>query len=144
MREGPKAYAGMPITIAAHAKIVFPFPYPRALYIAGANSGKPKPAIERKNVVEASAIEQAMLLQSRSNELTKYGGVYLPDAAYNVKESMTYIWIPWKLRIMPPPTMAMPMSGTIQWTFGRAPQPVMNNPIGSRMVPGNRQAVSPA
>ena len=48
-------YAGHPTTIAKIAKTVSPFPYPRALYIAGANSGKPNPASERKHETAASA-----------------------------------------------------------------------------------------
>ena len=43
----------MPIAIAA--RTVFPFPYPRASYICPANSGNPKPAIERRQVVAAMA-----------------------------------------------------------------------------------------
>ena len=67
-RLNPTTYAGQPTKIATNASKVSPHPTPRAAYIAGANSGKPKPAMERKNVVEASAIEQAMLPQSCSNE----------------------------------------------------------------------------
>ena len=48
-------YAGIPIAAANAAKIVLPFPYPNALYIAGANNGNPKPARERKHDTAASA-----------------------------------------------------------------------------------------
>lgn len=41
--------------MAKHARIVSPLPYPSALYIAGAKSGKQKPAIKRKNARAASA-----------------------------------------------------------------------------------------
>ena len=33
------------------------------------------------------------------------------------------------------------MSGAIQWTLERAVQPVMNNPIGKAMTPGNMEAI---
>lgn len=50
-----KTYAGHPMTNAATAKIVSPFPNPSALYIAGANKGNPKPAIDRKKEAAARA-----------------------------------------------------------------------------------------
>ena len=56
-------YEGIPTTIAKHARIVSPLPYPSALYIAGANSGKPKPARERRNVTAASAKNAATKYQ---------------------------------------------------------------------------------
>lgn len=71
--------------MATAARIESPLPYPSALYIAGANSGKPKPAHDRQNVTAASA-----------------------EAACKVNASMTYVWMHWKLRIVPAPTSAMP------------------------------------
>jgi hypothetical protein len=50
-----KTYAGHPMTNATTAKIVSPFPNPSALYIAGANKGNPKPAIDRKKEAAARA-----------------------------------------------------------------------------------------
>ena len=55
--------------------------------------------------------------------------------------SMTYVWIVWKLRIMPAPTTNIPMSGTIQCTPSRALQPVHSKPMGSSIVPGTIDAV---
>ena len=49
-------YAGHPSTIATHARIVLPIPYPSLLNIAGAKRGKPKPASDRKHETAASAI----------------------------------------------------------------------------------------
>lgn len=46
----------------------------------------------------------------------------------------------WKLRIIPAPTMTIPMSGTIQWMSSRAVQPVMRRPTGSKNVPGTIEA----
>lgn len=43
------------MTIATAPRIESPLPYPSALYIVGANSGKPNPAHERRNVTAASA-----------------------------------------------------------------------------------------
>jgi hypothetical protein len=77
--------AGHPITSAKPASSVSPHPYPSALYIAGANSGKPNPARLRRQDTAARAL-----------------------AACSVKASMTYVWMPWKLRMMPAPTRAMP------------------------------------
>ena len=48
-------YAGHPTTIDTPARSVFPHPYPSLPYIAGANSGNPKPANERRKIVAASA-----------------------------------------------------------------------------------------
>ena len=48
------------MTIATAPRIESPTPYPSALYIVGANSGKPKPAHERRNVTAASAATKAM------------------------------------------------------------------------------------
>ena len=48
-------YEGTPTAMAKHARIVSPLPYPSALYIAGANSGKPNPASERRKVAAARA-----------------------------------------------------------------------------------------
>lgn len=50
-----QTYAGQPITMATTARIVSPFPYPSALYIAGANRGNPKPAIDRRHAAAARA-----------------------------------------------------------------------------------------
>lgn len=61
-------YAGTPTAMAKHARIVSPFPYPSALYIAGAKSGKQKPAIERKKARAASA---AIALVSVVRSLTR-------------------------------------------------------------------------
>ena len=41
---GRGTHAGHPMTTAAENNTVFPFPYPRDLYMAGANRGKPNPA----------------------------------------------------------------------------------------------------
>lgn len=49
-------HAGQPTATANAARIVFPFPYPRAANIAGAKSGKPKPARDRKNETAARAV----------------------------------------------------------------------------------------
>jgi len=46
---------GTPIANANTAKIVFPFPYPNAAYILGANKGNAKPNKERKQEVAANA-----------------------------------------------------------------------------------------
>ena len=48
-------YAGQPTTTATAARIVFPTPYPSALYMAGAKSGKAKPAMDLKNETAARA-----------------------------------------------------------------------------------------
>lgn len=48
-------YAGQPMTIATAPRIESPFPYPRALYMDGANRGKPNPAQDRRNVTAARA-----------------------------------------------------------------------------------------
>ena len=50
-------YAGQPNTIARHARIVLPFPYPSLANMAGANRGKPKPASDRRHEAAASAIK---------------------------------------------------------------------------------------
>lgn len=73
------------MTMATTPKIESPLPYPSEAYIAGANSGNPKPAHDRRKVTAASA-----------------------DAACSVNASMTYVWMAWKLRIVPAPTKAMP------------------------------------
>ena len=52
-----ETYAGHPNIIARQARIVAPFPYPSLLNMAGANRGKPKPAIDRRHDVAASAIK---------------------------------------------------------------------------------------
>ena len=49
-------HAGQPKPIARQASTVFPFPYPSFSYKGGANSGKPKPAIDRRNDTAARAI----------------------------------------------------------------------------------------
>jgi hypothetical protein len=46
--------AGQPNTIAKPASREDPPPYPRAVYMAGANNGKPKPASERKHETAAN------------------------------------------------------------------------------------------
>ena len=58
-----ETYAGHPNIIARHARIVFPFPYPSLLYMAGANRGKPKPASDRRHEVAASAKKIKVHLQ---------------------------------------------------------------------------------
>ena len=60
-----KTYEGMPTAMAKQARMVSPFPYPSALYIAGANNGKPKPARERKNVTAARATPRRYQVLSR-------------------------------------------------------------------------------
>ena len=55
-------YAGHPMMMATTARIVSPFPNPRAWYIAGANSGKPKPHSERKKDTAARA-DNTMLMR---------------------------------------------------------------------------------
>lgn len=86
MSEGLRVtHAGHPTTIATQARMVFPFPYPSAAYIAGAKSGNPKPHIERRKATAARA-----------------------EAAWRVKVSMTYVWIDWKFKITPAPTRAIP------------------------------------
>ena len=49
-------HAGHPNAIARHARTVHPIPYPSLSNMAGANRGKPNPAIDRRHVVAASAI----------------------------------------------------------------------------------------
>ena len=49
-------YAGQPIPIPQAARIVSPFPRPSALYIAGAKSGNPNPARDRKKEAAARAV----------------------------------------------------------------------------------------
>ena len=53
--EPDGTHAGHPMRIPTHARIVLPLPNPSALYIAGANSGNPNPASDRRNDVAASA-----------------------------------------------------------------------------------------
>ena len=53
--EVDTTYEGMPTAMAKAARIVSPLPYPRALYSAGAKSGNPKPARERRNATAAKA-----------------------------------------------------------------------------------------
>lgn len=48
-------HAGHPSPMERQAKIVFPRPYPSLWNIAGANSGKPKPASERRKETAARA-----------------------------------------------------------------------------------------
>ena len=48
-------YAGHPMASARAANIVSALPYPRALYMAGAKRGKPKPARLRKQDTAAMA-----------------------------------------------------------------------------------------
>ena len=69
------------------------------------------------------------------------GKIGAPEAACSENVSITYVWMHWKLRIVPAPTSAMPMSGAIQCTSARAVQPVMNSPAGSRNDPGTIDAV---
>lgn len=83
-------HAGQPKAIANAARIVQPLPYPNLAYMAGAKSGKPKPARERRQDTAASA-----------------------DAACSVKLSTTYVWMLWKFRIIPAPTHAMPWHNMI-------------------------------
>lgn len=54
-KRSSNTYAGHPMTAPTIASTVLPHPYPRASYIAGANSGKPNPAQERRNVTAARA-----------------------------------------------------------------------------------------
>ena len=54
-----QTYAGQPMMIAMTARRVSPFPNPSALYIAGANRGNTKPAIDRRQVAAASAEHKA-------------------------------------------------------------------------------------
>ena len=77
--------AGQPNRIATPANTVFALPHPKLAYIAGANSGNPKPAKERKAETAASA-----------------------DAAYSVNVSITYAWMDWVMRIEAAPTKNMP------------------------------------
>lgn len=41
-----ETYAGHPMATATENNTLFPLPYPRDLYIAGAKRGKPNPAID--------------------------------------------------------------------------------------------------
>jgi hypothetical protein len=59
--------AGQPTTIENPASRVEPPPYPRALYIAGAKSGKPKPAKERKHDTAANAGVEDDAKQNKHN-----------------------------------------------------------------------------
>lgn len=64
--KGNDRYAGHPITAPTIASTVLPHPYPKALYIAGAKSGKPNPAQERRQVTAARAgMDQAALVLVR-------------------------------------------------------------------------------
>jgi hypothetical protein len=82
---GTMTYIGQPKTIAMTARTVQPTPYPSFPNIAGAKSGKAKPAMERRNVTEAKA-----------------------EAACKVNASMMYVVIGWKLRSVPAATNANP------------------------------------
>ena len=48
--------AGNPSPTAINPNTELPHPYPNALYIAGANSGNPKPASDLNTVVDATAL----------------------------------------------------------------------------------------
>ncbi len=110
--------------MATAARIVSPFPKPRALYIAGAKSGKPKPATERRNETAARATRarQWVGLRAEGRGECVYGagngdmeGGDAPDAACKLKVSTTYILIDWKFRMMPAPMSAAPCT-VVQWT----------------------------
>ena len=115
-KDNRSTYAGHPKVMATAARILFPFPYPKSLYMTGANSGNPNPARERRHDTAASA-----------------------DAAWRVKLSTTYVWMAWKLRIIPEPTHAMPWSGfstpaSIHYEKGGGrytPHPSRSNAVGS-------------
>ena len=77
-------YEGHPNIIAKHARTVHPFPYPSLLNMAGANSGNPKPANDRKHETAASAIKVKRI----RNEVTENID-FVPEAACNVKASIT-------------------------------------------------------
>ena len=78
-------YEGHPNIIAKHARTVHPFPYPSLLNMAGANSGNPKPANDRKHETAASAI----IVKRIRNEVTENIYIFVPEAACNVKASIT-------------------------------------------------------
>lgn len=79
------------MTTANAARMVFPFPYPSALYIAGANSGKPKPASERRHDTAANANHTAQTKKrvSRVHMACNRRGRGVPEAECRVKASMT-------------------------------------------------------
>ena len=82
-----ETYAGHPNIIARHARIVAPFPYPSLLNMAGANRGKPKPAIDRRHDVAASAMIKIMCNWNVQRNYMENSVV--PEAACNVKASIT-------------------------------------------------------
>ena len=62
------------MTIATAPRIESPLPYPSAAYIVGANSGKPNPAHERRNVTAASAAGRGQRARTaRGGRLTGRG-----------------------------------------------------------------------
>ena len=56
MQGNEQTHAGQPMTMATAASTVSPLPNPSAEYIAGANSGNPQPASERKQDTAAIAV----------------------------------------------------------------------------------------
>ena len=79
------------MTMATTASILSPLPYPRALYIAGANSGKPNPAMDLRNVTAARAENNGRSRSASCSLKHCVFGDYSPEAAWNVKASMTYV-----------------------------------------------------
>jgi len=71
--------------MATTAKTVLPIPYPSALYMAGAKSGKPNPATERKQDTAASATYN-IINRMRGNNIQWRN---IPDAACKVNASIT-------------------------------------------------------
>lgn len=54
-RTSNEAHAGHPMATATENNIVFPLPYPRDLYITGAERGRPNPARDLSVPTAASA-----------------------------------------------------------------------------------------
>lgn len=54
-QRSDKTDAGHPIATATENKTVFPLPYPRDLYMAGANRGNPNPASDLRVPTAARA-----------------------------------------------------------------------------------------
>ena len=55
---------------ATAARTVLPTPYPSLAYIAGAKSGKPNPAIERRKETAASAVRSGSRHARRKSSLS--------------------------------------------------------------------------
>ena len=56
-KMGLGTHAGHPTAMANAARMVSPFPYPSALYMGGAKSGKPNPVTDRRKFAAARAVD---------------------------------------------------------------------------------------